>query len=328
MSTQPIAEQEWLAARRLGVGGSDMHHVMEEGSYACKRWLYYDKRGVDPDYNRDNELLFRRGHALEPLIADEYEAATGKKVRRVPMRIVKTRPWERVNCDRQIIGDPRGPGVLEIKSMGEWAFRPVKREGLPVAHVLQLQWAMAVTGYKWGAFAVLEPASWELLTFEMDRKDDLIAAMRDAAERFWIAVQDGNAPAPLADGDKRCESCEFRKTCRGDVAPMQYERPEVGHPAPVDETVGEVVADYLAAKDAEDNAERTVAMVRAQLEKQLGERQRVEVPSMRAKVSFTRSNDGWVWDTDWLDRHHPELFTQARKIRKGARRLTVTVPEK
>lgn len=324
---------EWLAERRKGIGGSDVHHVLGEAPYGCPRWLFYDKLAFEPDYMRDHPGFLRRGQLLEPLIADEYSMMTGKKVRRRNQPVVTPgRQWERVNIDRQIVGDARGPGVLECKSMGEWAFGPMKREGLPVAHVLQLQWGLMVTGYTWGAFAILEPASWECLPFEQVRNERLIESVRRAGERFWNNnIVPKIAPDPLPDeNDVRCESCEFRRTCRGQIAPQQYLRPEITNPIPKDETLAEIVGDFVAARDARDEAVRTFDIVSDALKVKIGERRYLQVPlegQPPAKIAFNQQDDGKVWDTDWLDKNRPELFQQAWKRRKGARPLKVTIKE-
>jgi len=322
-----IGEDDWLAERRTGIGGSDVHHVMNERPYGCARYLYYDKTGAEPDYNNENEGLFKRGHKLEPIIAAEYEEATGKKVRRMQTRVNTDRPWERVNCDRQIVGDPRGPGVLECKSMGAHAFSPVKRDGLPAAHVLQLQWALMVTGYKWGAFAVLEPASWELLTFEMERNEPLIASIGHEAAVFWARIRAKRIPPQLEnEDDTRCQSCVYRKTCRGSVATMQIAEPEITHPVEQDDTLAEIVQDYWAAKEAVAQADAVYDMVAAALKDRIGERQAIEVPSLMARISYKQQKDSLTWDGKFLDRHHPELKATCSKVKKGGRALTVNAP--
>jgi predicted phage-related endonuclease len=49
VSEQTIEHEHWLAERKKGIGGSDAASILSEG-YGCPRALFYDKAGVEPDY--------------------------------------------------------------------------------------------------------------------------------------------------------------------------------------------------------------------------------------------------------------------------------------
>ncbi len=55
----PVAD--WLAARRKGIGGSDVAAVIGVSKYAGPTRVYYDKLGVLPD----GRSRLRRPHACE-----------------------------------------------------------------------------------------------------------------------------------------------------------------------------------------------------------------------------------------------------------------------
>lgn len=250
MSTNPfipvgdLHPASWHQERALGVGGSEASSLYSEG-YGCYRKLILEKRGIAPDYHRTEaeEKILRRGTKMEDLVANEFADETGFKIRRQPARVSKTHPHARVNMDRQIVavdyahlyeltkdsegftlldfqGASPGPGALECKTMNQFDFKKFLQAGFErhPHYILQLQHAMAVTGYKWGVFAVMEPNSFELRWFPMLRDDALCADLLARTEAAWDLVMDESLPLParLADGDKRCNKCLHRRTCRGD----------------------------------------------------------------------------------------------------------------
>ena len=186
--------------------------------YGCPRALFYDKTGVEPDYQHSEASLdlFARGHALEPLIADRFSQETGSKVRRMPARVAQDKPWMRVNVDRIILSVARnGPGYLECKTANEHVFADMLAHGVPEHYVLQSQHGLAVTRWKWGAFAVLEPYTFNFLWFRFERNEKLISVIEHEEEAFWQMVKSGTIPAKLADfADARCGKCVWRRGCR------------------------------------------------------------------------------------------------------------------
>lgn len=322
--------EKWLAERRQGIGGSDMHHLMNEEPYGCARWLWYDKRGTEPDYDRDPDALKRmeRGTKLEPLVAREYAERHRDVDVDLTCPMVGTNPWERVNPDRMLhTGRTDEHGVLECKTANSRQFRSFERDGLPAAYVLQLQWAMYVTGADRGVFAVLNPESWDYLDFEVPRNEQLIETLRMAAANFWrLHVNGVSEPERLREDDKRCESCEFRRICRGTEAPMQYPREDlITVPPEEDDSLAQLVDDYREAVSNREAWSATVETVADSIREAMGIRQHVRVPSARANVSFVQQKDTLTWDTAWLEKHHPELVPVAKtKVRKGARPLRIT----
>ena len=72
-----IPEDEWLALRRTGIGGSDIAALLGMNRYTSPYELYLDKRGELPDIPR-GEFLDRAamwGHLHEPLIAARVRRA-------------------------------------------------------------------------------------------------------------------------------------------------------------------------------------------------------------------------------------------------------------
>jgi hypothetical protein len=117
-------------------------------------------------------------------------------VRRLAQVTHKSYPFMLCNVDGQILGDERGPGVLELKCPAIWTFAKVKRQGLPLYYIAQMQHSLAVTGYKWGSFALFNADAWELIHFDVERDLDLIDALIVKEEQFWRQNVEQRVPPP------------------------------------------------------------------------------------------------------------------------------------
>jgi putative phage-type endonuclease len=309
-------ESAFLAERRTGIGGSDLGGILNAEPYGCARRVWYEKRGDVPDYLPANPAALLRGQRLEDLIAEEYSLQTGRKIRRMGVRRHPEQDWALVHADRQILNDSRGPGVLECKSANWRVFAEMKREGLPQAYIAQVQWALYVTGYEWGAFAVLEPSAWELVHFEVQRDEALIAGLVSCARGFWRLVPDGVAPDRLPDPrDRRCATCVFRRTCRGEEMAAVARLPEedVG-PLPEERTpeFEQMAADYVFARDRREEAEELEEAVAARIKETLGERTAVSVPAVGVRFYY-RPQVAQRVDTSLLKKKYPEIAAEMTK---------------
>lgn len=309
--------QEWLAERKKGIGGSDVAAVLSEG-YGCPRALFLDKSGVEPDYKHGETTLglFERGHALEPIIARKFATETGLKVRNMPTRVSADRPWMRVNVDRMIhsLDDGMGPGYLECKTANEHVFSNMLQEGMPEHYVLQVQHGLAVTGWKWGHFAVLEPYTFRFLHFRYERDEKLVAVLMDIEEAFWKQVQAGNIPDRLPDfNDSRCESCVYRRSCRNAEALPSKKKTkkvyELDNSLEIDVLVGNIK--FLGAQ--KENVEAQIDDERTKLKILMGDRTGILVPGQGKKVSKDMQSGAMRWDGAALDAEQPQLAAKYKR---------------
>jgi putative phage-type endonuclease len=338
-----------LTERQTGVGGSDIHHVMNEEPYGCRRRLFYEKVGIEPDYEHSarSQRFMARGQHLEAIAAAEYEHATGRRTRRTGVRRVKEYPHRLVHLDRvipsyqdPITGAGSGNGALECKVPGEAGFKRIVAAGLPAAYVLQMQWALAVTGHRWGAFAILWADGWELLPFDVAANPELAQALEAAVDAFWqlvLVARDQMArgetvdalrlPDRLTMGDKRCASCLWRRTCWGEkileALRLQADDKAVAlDPAP---DLAELVTDLLDAKRLLAEHEALIETIGTQLRDRLGTREAVEVLGHRVYYRLSKPSVGLDMDAireqmppqalEWLYATYGKPKKQARPLR-------------
>lgn len=225
--------EQFLAERRGCIGGSDAADLLQLAPFGCRRKLWYDKKGVEPDYPFNETYHVRRGTALEPIaIAEFLQEFNALWVTRIGGATAQKPPtmgsWPHVTMDDYpfigchvdgYIAMPgrEGTGVLEIKVPSARHFASIKASGTPpLSWQVQAQWNMMVTGLKWAAIGVFNPDLFKILRFEMGADGDLQKQMRGAANVFWATLTtDENPYDKLPTGDDRCDKCQWRTKCKG-----------------------------------------------------------------------------------------------------------------
>ena len=340
MATQPITPSapalipvrdihpaQWHAERALGIGGSESAAMFNEG-HGCHRQLILEKRGVPADYKHteSTELLFLRGNMLEEVVATVFKMKTGLKIRRQPSKVSKSHPHARVNIDRQIVAvdpmhlykltqdkdgfspladilDAPGPGYLECKTMNPWDFKRFQKEGLSKHphYILQLQHGLAVTGYRWGVFAILDTTTFDMEWFPVLRDEALCAEILARTEESWALVEDTRTPLPahLPDKDRRCNKCLWRRTCRGD----QYLAAHAGadfstdYVDTTDPELLELATDFIAADEEESRAAALSTAIKAKIKARMDADgiKKLRVPDV-IKFCLSTSDGRKTWD--------------------------------
>lgn len=329
--------ESWLQERRRGIGGSDVDDALGEPPYGCARRLAYEKLGIPADYPEDHALLYRRGNDLEPLVCQRYTEETGRKVVRRPTAVHPTVPWARVNVDREILGasdvtvvTPEGEkelhepgvGVLEVKTTAAAAYARVRREGLPPSHVLQLQWGMWVRNRRWGSFAVLNPETWELATFDVAFDPDLIARIEPFIQRVWDQIQHEQLPPKLDPSDKRCLRCAWRRSCQGEaLAQAVLPSAERDIEAERDDSLLELFTDRAEVKRAVDEYQAVLDVIDARLKSAMGVREIVEAAGWRAYYRIVAGRR--MIDMKRLEKEFPDAYRTCLTTAKPAKPLRI-----
>jgi putative phage-type endonuclease len=211
------------------IGGSDVGALLGLNPYSSPQAIY--ERLVDPKPRHgssdDDDPNKRRGKKMEPIIADEYEYKTSRKVAETERKFHPDIPFVHASMDRIIVtsehNDPtrahrEGPGALEIKCHNAWVFKQAMEEGVNPSYYAQLQHYLWVTGWQWGGFALFNADAWHLHEFDVDRDDAFISRIEDTVLTFWNkhvltrTPPNGQAVAPVEiAAKKRGQSTEWVK---------------------------------------------------------------------------------------------------------------------
>lgn len=176
---------EWHEQRRQGIGASEAAAIIGASPWASALSVWARKLGLDNE-TPDNELI-EWGNALEPIIADKYARVTGRALAdfgRMTVLVSGVWPWMRCTLDRVILDGSKYAAVLEIKTAGAQLSKKWEDEGIPRHYYLQVQHQLAVTGYAWGAIAVLIGGQ-KFRHADIPRDEAVIAQLVEAERAFW-----------------------------------------------------------------------------------------------------------------------------------------------
>lgn len=224
-TTASTPRTDWLAARRTGIGASDIAMVLGLSPYGSPFSLYWDK--IAPGDDQDNDLM-ATGRHLEPSIADWWATENpGGQVATTGMWRSQERPWQLATPDRIIYptcGACNGDGHVDVVMIGperltcmgcnghgfnrdghpvavlecKWAAyswdgwgEPGTNE-IPIHYACQVQWQMDVMGVDTAYVAALGPGGFREYTVHRDGAD--INVLREHGRRFWERIQTGDAP--------------------------------------------------------------------------------------------------------------------------------------
>lgn len=211
------AREDWLQARKSGIGGSDIGAILGLSPFKTPLDVYLDKTGAAEPQPMNEAMYF--GTIMEGIVADEYARRNERRVQRVNSILRHPQhDWMLANIDRAVItegtrarvaSDGRSllgaVGLLECKTasaykQGEWG-RAGDDDAIPAAYAAQAFWYMAVTGHEWCDVAVLVGGN-TYLDKRVERDSDTIKGMIERADEFWRGhVLAGIPPAPINDAD-------------------------------------------------------------------------------------------------------------------------------
>lgn len=307
ISTLKMDREQWLRERRRGIGGSDTPVVVlgERHPFRTPRQLWEEKTGCAPDVEETPAM--RRGKVLEPVVADLYREVTGRKLRRV--NAVLQHPehdWMLGNVDREIVAarPDDGPGILEIKCPGLRVFAQCRREGIPDYYQLQMQHYLAVTGRKWGAFAVFSAERWDLLHFDVERDDELIELIVERDAAFWELVKNGTPP----------ESAE--ELTKVDIPPLQTDMELVRIES---DAWRNAVEEFRMAREILDEAEMLEAAAKERLQNLMSVSNAEVAEGYGLRVFWKEQAGRETFDHKAFAKTHPELVESMRPFYKKSK---------
>lgn len=175
-----VPREEWLTARRSGIGGSDASTVLGLNPYSSRYSLWLDKTGRATE-QPDNDAM-EWGRRLEPVIREWFTDTTGIQVRRSGLLQSKMHPWQLFSPD----GIAADGGITELKTTS-WrtADAEVWLDGQVPDHAeLQSQHGMAVTGRTHSHCVVLIDGRKPLHKV-VARDESLITDLTVAEWSFW-----------------------------------------------------------------------------------------------------------------------------------------------
>lgn len=192
-----LDRDEWLAARRPGLGGSDAAAIVGLSPYRSRLDVWLDKTGALVDDTAGEAADW--GTLLEPVVRDETARRLGTPIEPVPWLLRSTStPFALANLDGHLPDEHAG---YEGKAVSQWAANEWGDDQVPDQYMVQVQHYLHVTGLdRWVIAALL--GGQRLVVREVRRDQQLIDDLLEVEAEFWELVESGTPPA--ADGSKAC----------------------------------------------------------------------------------------------------------------------------
>lgn len=184
--------QEWIEARRTGVGSTDSAAIMGLSKWRTPIEVWKEKLGIAEPFVTNWHM--QRGHALEPLIRAHYAQQTGRDV--YNMRGSVMHP-ERMYMFASLDGYTQDNRLCEFKApTTKRGWGDAGTDEIPTEYLIQVQHAMFVTGIEvadiGASFGGAEPVYYEVVADK-----EIQAAIVDAAADFYFErVQKRVEPSP------------------------------------------------------------------------------------------------------------------------------------
>lgn len=175
---------EWLAARRTGIGSSDVSAILGLNKYRCPRDVFHVKRGESDDSGDwpggapSEQAHF--GNIFEAPVREEWSRRTGIAVAAAGLHRSLEYPF--MFCSPDGLTDDGG--LYEGKTANQWLRGQWGDDQVPDHAELQVQHGMAVLGLP-HAWVVGLIGGQELVWRAIERDDELIAMIVKAEREFW-----------------------------------------------------------------------------------------------------------------------------------------------
>lgn len=321
------AREEWLLARRAGLGGSDIGAILGLSPYRTPVDVWAEKTGRAP--GQEETLQMRFGSYAEEFVAREYTAKTGNAVQRfTPMLHHATAPVLG-NVDRLVI--PAGANIashkqeirtdlgLECKTASAFASFNADEWGdegtdnVPASYLVQCATYMALTGCRAWDLAVLF-GNQEVRVFNLKRDAELEGEIIARASEWWDKHIVADVPP--------------EPTCEADIKRLYPS--DNGSAIEANPKTLELIAramelkEQIAALEAELEGDKKAGSIGVigSLKAYMGEASRI-VLAGDDLITWKQAKPTMRFDTKAFQVAHPDLYQQFLKAGEASRRFLI-----
>lgn len=264
VDTTDLSEEEWLAYRRKGIGGSDAAAVLGISPFRTARDLYYDKLNIAAVVDDDgNWVAMKMGHLLEELVAEIFSRKTGFQVYQIKKMFQHPLyPYMLADVDYFIESPDGRTAILEIKTTNYNARSNWWKDGeeiVPAYYEAQGRHYMAVMNVDEVYFCCLYGNNEEEVIIRHLKRDDTYESELIALEGyFWSDHILARVPPPYVE--------------EGEVVAASLSR----HTGPADSTAAEVklegqaknrLTQYLALQRAKEKMDGTAKALEKEIKR-------------------------------------------------------------
>lgn len=205
VDTVALSEEEWLAYRRRGIGGSDVAAILGISPFRTARDLYYDKLNIASAVDEEtNWVALEVGHRLEDLVAQIFQRKTGFRPFQVKKRFQNPAfPFMLADVDFFVALPDGSHAILEIKTTNYNAQKHWwrdRQECVPAYYESQVRHYMAVMDMDRAFLCCLYGNTEdEVFIRELRREKDYESEMIFLEQQFWTDHVLARRPPPYTE---------------------------------------------------------------------------------------------------------------------------------
>lgn len=250
-------EEKMNNERKNMIGSSDIAAIMGLSRWKTPLALWAEKTGEIPEENLDEREYVEWGKRLEDVVAQKFSEKNNVKLMAYKKRFVH--PVHKfISCelDRIIVGTDE---MAEVKTCTAWKAKEWEDDEIPIEYILQVIFALGVSGRKIGHIAVLIGGNtYKQKKIEFD--EELYAQMISRACSFMQAVQDKQPPIAMA-GDKETLGKLYKGTEGGQ---LELEEAAI-------KSIDQYLEEREALKRTIESAEQRIEEIENRIKQEMGE---------------------------------------------------------
>jgi putative phage-type endonuclease len=316
-STQNMKEDNWLALRRQGIGGSDIGAIMGLNPWRSEFETWCDKKGLIPPKEMTEDMEF--GIYMEPVLRGWAQArlqVEDPEVKVFSSPYLYSAPDDEhalANIDGVVVHpetDGRQDLGLEIKTASVYQTTKWEGEEIPDHYYAQDQWYMRVTGLQGWWMAPLVGKKFFLRY--VPRNEAFIEQQKTAAATFWQKVEANIMPAPAGT--------------EGDLDILLQMFPNASEELIQDEGLEATMREYTEIQAQLKDLTATKDRIKAELELRVGEAKGILAGAFKA--TWSRYDTSRL-DGEKLKAEYPEVYEACKKTaRQGRFTISINKPKK
>lgn len=203
ISTKNISREEWLKARRKGIGGSDIAGVCSLNPYKSPLMVYLDKKNLLPETDEEN-IAMELGLELEPFLSKKFikwireNEGLDIELKEMPYILQDGKiNYFLVNLDRWFEHPQKEKCVVELKTTTEFKRDQWREDQIPDEYFAQVQWQLMITGWEYCYLAFLI-GNRKFDVKVVQRNEKIIKSLKEKGIEFWKEfILKENPPSPI-----------------------------------------------------------------------------------------------------------------------------------
>jgi len=302
-----VNKEHFHELRSQGIGASDVAPLLGLSKYKTPLELWMEKTGKKEPF-AGNELT-RAGTKLEKVVVEYFEEESGHRVIKKTaddyLVIHPDHDYIRCHPDREYYLKSGGRGVLECKT---GYYKSVEKGSLPLDWYTQNQYQLGILGYDTGSIAWMTfsfgPAfDWEEFAFDPVLFDHIL----NEAGQFWINhVLKDIPPAAINSEDTL----------------KMFPEHVTGKRLEASDELFTSYLQILQTKEQIKALEADLDQLTEPIKMAMGDAESVYYNG-EAILTWKKSKDSVMVDSDALKTKYPEIFAECSKVRSGARRFLI-----